>query len=229
MSSIIPFLLTAVRNIVVLIILVFLFGYRFNLWRWSSVLIGALGVAEVVLFLMPGIGGYIDGYAVIAGFAVVQIAATLKLTNLYEAIAPALCRMLSFAGIAVGAVVVFVDMLKGDFFLQNLWSVVNGVVGGGLVVGVVYFLLFRSTEPEPQPFRTKNDEDRDWDPDSSSGGSGRSAGDRHRRQDMGQTVRGGSRCCANCQHRTSRGYCNLSDVPVNRLDVCVQFRSKWLD
>ncbi|MBE6213952.1 MAG: hypothetical protein E7131_04655 [Rikenellaceae bacterium] len=227
--GIIPFILTTIRNIIVLIVLFFLFGYRFNLWRWCSVLIGALGVAEVVLFLMPGIGGYVDSYLLLSGFAVVQIAATLKLTDFYDAIAPSLCRTLSFAGLIVGAVVVFIEMLKEDSFLSSILSAVNGVVVGGIIVGIVYLLLFRSTDSEPASFRTPNDEDRDWDSGPSSGGSGRSAGDRHRRQDRGQSIRSGSRCCANCQHRTSRGYCNLSDVPVGRTDVCAQFRHKWMD
>ena len=186
-----------------------------------------IGLTEVVLFLLPGVGQMLGDFANMIVLFGVQIAVTLFFSSRRDSVMPEGSKLLSFAGVGVGFVVMFIQMLKGSF-ISNLFSTIMGLLGFALVAWIVYVIFFRSPSDSYSPYRSENDEDRDWDSDSSSGGSGRSAGDRYRRQDRGQTIHGGTKCCSNCSHRNARGYCNLSDVPVSRLDTCAQFHSKWL-
>lgn len=226
-AGVIIFLAQVIKYLLIALVLCFLFGNRFGLWRWCLFLMGMIGLAEVVLFLMPGAGDILNDFVNMILLFGLQIAATLFFSGRRDSVMPEGSMLLSFAGVGVGFVVMIVEMFKGSFFM-NLFSTILGLVGCAVVAWIVYVIFFRSSSDSYSPYRSGNDEDRDWDSDSSSGGSGRSAGDRYRRQDRGQTIHGGTKCCSNCSHRNARGYCNLSDVPVSRLDTCAQFHSKWL-
>ena len=227
-AGIIPFLGSVIIYLLIAIVICFLFSGYFRLGRWCLFLVGLIGLTETILFLMPGAGDMMRDFVNMILLFGLQFAATLFFAGRRDSVLHEPAMIMSYLGMIVGFVVLVVEMFKGSFFM-NLLSTIIGLAGVAFVVWIVYVMFFRSSSDSYSPYRSGNDEDRDWDSGSFSGGSGSSAGDRYRRQDRGQTVRGGSRCCANCQHRTARGYCDLSDVPVSRLDVCAQFRSKWLD